>query len=123
MFAVCGEFLRISKLVLDKSDKESAGRRKRKSEDHAGPVRSGNKPPRPSGMTAANVPEQNHQQQAPILPSKPMPGDEMDVDSQVSHFSLYGFNGRYKLMHVIDTLLQRARFTILRRRNELAQRP
>ena len=62
MLAVCAEFERIAKVVLDKADKESHTRRKRKinkEDDHAAPHQTVEKrplPPRTPEPTAASTP-------------------------------------------------------------------
>jgi hypothetical protein len=54
---ICGEFERISKVVLDKSDRDSNSRRKRKQADTESPIPSVIQPVRrPNGQTPGDIP-------------------------------------------------------------------
>jgi hypothetical protein len=86
MLAVCDEILRIGKVVLNKAENESAGKRKRKTEEQVGPARNGNKAMKPSDVPTASRQEQNAQRQ-PVSTAGP-PGDGMSVDPQVGAHSL-----------------------------------
>lgn len=82
MLAVCGEFLRIAGVVLDKSEKEGHGRRKRRAEDSGHPSRTAPRQPRPTNVPPTTQANPAAGQQANV---PPMTQDEaMNVDPQVS---------------------------------------
>lgn len=73
MLVVCGEFQRIAKLVLDKAENETLGKRKRKSEGQPGNLRA----ERRTQATDAAV-------SAPLVAAQNGAGmDGMDMSSQV----------------------------------------
>lgn len=85
MLMVCGEFERIAKLVLDKSEKDNAARRKRKQQEDG---------PQSAVPRARNV-RSSKSLGAPETPRNSMmstpfsnPTSRMDVNSQVSSTSV-----------------------------------
>ncbi|KAI5804500.1 fungal-specific transcription factor domain-containing protein [Geopyxis carbonaria] len=86
MLTVCGEFQRISRLVLDKAEKENLGRKKRKPEDQLPRQRQDQPPPNPYNSR----PRLSHSQPATPDTHAPTPMGFMngiDVNPQVHLFT------------------------------------